>query len=176
MDDSERMMRWLVSLCIDMYKQDKFFNVANCIAPITVAARSKAWVRNCLFLWLRVRIPPGHGCLSLVSILCCQVEVPATCRSLAQRIPTESGVPECYLEISTRRSLGPLGLASHEKKKKSYAAYNVKLLINNEVGRIWCPFLRQYYVCLHRLGKPRKKNLVMERQVLRIGISRDCRF
>jgi hypothetical protein len=24
------------------------------------------------------RIPPGHGCLSVVSVLCCQVEVSAT--------------------------------------------------------------------------------------------------
>jgi len=27
---------------------------------------------------LRVRIPPGHGCLSVVSVVCCQVEVSAT--------------------------------------------------------------------------------------------------
>jgi len=27
-------------------------------------------------LW--VRIPPGHGCLSVVSVVCCQVEVSAT--------------------------------------------------------------------------------------------------
>jgi hypothetical protein len=25
-----------------------------------------------------VRIPPGHGCLSVVSVVCCQVEVSAT--------------------------------------------------------------------------------------------------
>ena len=29
-------------------------------------------------LGLRVRIPPGHGCPSLVSVVCCQVEVSAT--------------------------------------------------------------------------------------------------
>jgi len=27
-------------------------------------------------LW--VRIPPGHGCLSVVSVVCCQIEVSAT--------------------------------------------------------------------------------------------------
>jgi hypothetical protein len=32
----------------------------------------------------------GHGCLSLVSVTCCQVEVSATGRSLVQRSPTES--------------------------------------------------------------------------------------
>jgi len=29
-----------------------------------------------LRLW--VRIPPGHGCLSVVSVVCCQVEASAT--------------------------------------------------------------------------------------------------
>ena len=31
----------------------------------------------------------GHGCLSLVSVVCCQVEVSATGRSLIQRSPTD---------------------------------------------------------------------------------------
>jgi hypothetical protein len=29
-------------------------------------------------LGLRVRIPPGHGCLSVVSVVYCQVEVPGS--------------------------------------------------------------------------------------------------
>ena len=33
-----------------------------------------------------------HGCLSLVSAVCCQVEVSASGRSLVQRSPTERGV------------------------------------------------------------------------------------
>jgi hypothetical protein len=33
-------------------------------------------VARLLRLW--VQIPPGHGCLSLVSVVCCQVEVCAT--------------------------------------------------------------------------------------------------
>jgi len=40
-------------------------------------------------LVLQVPIPPGHGCLSLVNIVCCQVEVSATGRSLVQRSPTD---------------------------------------------------------------------------------------
>jgi hypothetical protein len=36
----------------------------------------------------------GHGCLSLVSVLCCLVEVSAMGRSLFQRIPTQCGVSE----------------------------------------------------------------------------------
>jgi hypothetical protein len=34
----------------------------------------------------------GHGCLSLVSVVCCQVEVSATGWSIVQRSPTECGV------------------------------------------------------------------------------------
>ena len=43
-------------------------------------------------LGLRVRIPPGQGCQSLVSVVCCQVEVSASGSSLVQRSPTECGV------------------------------------------------------------------------------------
>jgi hypothetical protein len=38
-------------------------------------------------LW--VRIPPGAG-MSVVSVVCCQVEVSSSGRSLVQRSPTES--------------------------------------------------------------------------------------
>jgi hypothetical protein len=34
----------------------------------------------------------GHGCLSLMSVVCCHVEVSATGWSLVQRSPTECGV------------------------------------------------------------------------------------
>jgi len=34
-------------------------------------------VAACL-LRSQVRIPPGHGCLSVLSVVCCQVEVSAT--------------------------------------------------------------------------------------------------
>jgi hypothetical protein len=53
----------------------------------------------------------GHGCLSLVSVVCCQVEVSATSWSLVQRSPTECGVSKkCDREVSTKLSgLGPQG-------------------------------------------------------------------
>jgi len=34
----------------------------------------------------------GHGCLFLLIVLCCQVEVSASGRSLVQRSPTECGI------------------------------------------------------------------------------------
>jgi hypothetical protein len=46
--------------------------------PNPATTRSKA----ARLLRLRVRIPPGHTCLSVVSVVCCQVEVSATGRSL----------------------------------------------------------------------------------------------
>jgi hypothetical protein len=42
--------------------------------PIAVAVQSTA----AHLLGLRFRIPPGHGRLSLVSVVCCQVEFSAS--------------------------------------------------------------------------------------------------
>jgi hypothetical protein len=51
----------------------------------------------------------GHGYLSLVNVVCCQVEVCATGRSLVQRSPAACGVSECDRETSTMRRLWPIG-------------------------------------------------------------------
>ena len=40
----------------------------------------------------------GHGCLSFVSVVCCQVEVSATGRSLVQRSPTDWDVSFCVMQ------------------------------------------------------------------------------
>jgi hypothetical protein len=55
------------------------------------------WPRDRM-LGLRVRIPPDHGYLSLVSVECCEVDISATGRKLIQRISTESGVSDCDRE------------------------------------------------------------------------------
>jgi hypothetical protein len=60
--------------------------------------------------------PAGrHRFLSLMSVLCCQVEVSATDRSLAQRSHTEC-VSACDRGTS-EGNLRQLGLSSHEKEK-----------------------------------------------------------
>jgi hypothetical protein len=46
---------------------------------------------------------PVHGCLSVVSVVCCQVQFSATGRSLVQRSPTDCGVTECDLKTSIMR-------------------------------------------------------------------------
>jgi hypothetical protein len=54
-----------------------------------------------LGLWVWIR--PGHGCLCLVNVVCCQVEVYPSGRSLVRRSPTECGVSECDREVSAMR-------------------------------------------------------------------------
>jgi hypothetical protein len=54
-------------------------------------------------LRLRLRIPLGHECLSVVSVVCCQVEVAVSGRSLVQRIATDCGVSEEDREAWTMR-------------------------------------------------------------------------
>ena len=49
----------------------------------------------------------GHRCMSFVSVLCCQVEVSATGRSLVQRSPTDCGVSEGDAETSMVRRSWP---------------------------------------------------------------------
>jgi hypothetical protein len=67
-------------------------------------------------LGLRIRIPPGAGCLSVVCVVCCQVEISATRWSLVQRSPTDCGVcvTECNLQTSTMRTR-PTGVVELRK-------------------------------------------------------------
>jgi hypothetical protein len=46
---------------------------------------------------LCVRIPPGHGSLSVVSVVCCQEEASATSRSLIQGSPSECDASLCVI-------------------------------------------------------------------------------
>jgi hypothetical protein len=55
-------------------------------------------------LEFRVRIPPlAWMCLSVVSVVCCQVEVSASGLSPVQAVPTECGVSEYDREVSIMR-------------------------------------------------------------------------
>ena len=48
-----------------------------------------------------------HGCLSVVSVLCCQVEVSASGCSFVQRSPKDCGVSECDHEALKMRRPWP---------------------------------------------------------------------
>jgi hypothetical protein len=60
----------------------------------------------------------GHGCLSVVNVVCCQVEVSATSWSLVQRNPPDCSVSLCVIQ-KTRESggPGPLGAVAPPQKK-----------------------------------------------------------
>jgi len=58
-----------------------------------VAAGSKAWACGRLLAGIVSSNPSrGHGCLSVVSVVCRQVEVSAWLSSLVQRRPTQCDV------------------------------------------------------------------------------------
>ena len=63
-----------------------------------MAARSKVWVYGRSLAGIAGSNPTGgHGCLSLVGVVCCQAEVSATCWSLVQSVVC---LKVCYHETS----------------------------------------------------------------------------
>jgi len=57
---------------------DMYLVINKCV-PIPVAMRSKAWVCGRSLAGVVGSNPPGgHVCLSLVNVVCCQVEVSAS--------------------------------------------------------------------------------------------------
>jgi hypothetical protein len=81
----------------------KYFSVT-----IPVAASSRAWVCGRSLAGVAGSNPTGgDGCLSLVRVVCCQVEVSASGWSLVQRSPTECGVSECDRKASKMRRPWP---------------------------------------------------------------------
>ena len=95
-----------------------------------VAARSEAQICGRLLAGIAVSNPAaGHGYLSRVNVVCCQVEVYATNWSFVQRIPTECGVSECVCVFVCDRNVN------------SEAVYvRVGLLRHREEGNQWITF------------------------------------
>jgi hypothetical protein len=84
----------------------------------------------------------GNGYLSFLSVVCCQVEVSATVRSLVQRNPTESVMSECDRETSTMRR--PRPTKAHEPRNE----YIEKSLCYHEkYGRELAEF--RHFLCLY---------------------------
>jgi len=85
----------------------------------------------------------GHGFLSLMSVLCYQVEVSASGWSLLQRSPTECGVSWVWLWILDNEvALACWGLLRHGKKKKEiktmpfYYWWNFPAVFINSITKI----------------------------------------
>jgi hypothetical protein len=81
-------MQFITSLCF-MFDSIYIDIFDICTKPIAVVARSKTPVCGRSLGGIVGSNPTGrHGLLSLVSVVCCQVEASATGRSLVQRSPT----------------------------------------------------------------------------------------
>ena len=72
--------------------------------------------------------------LSLVSVVCCQVEVCAMGRLLVQRSPTESGVSECDLETSIMGRPRPIeGCWAIKKIVRSRFQFSLRILVSRQM-------------------------------------------
>jgi hypothetical protein len=61
--------------------------------------------------------PRGCGCLYLAGVVCCQVEITASGRSLIQRSHTECSLSNCVWSWSLdNEETGPLGLLRHGQR------------------------------------------------------------
>jgi hypothetical protein len=98
---------------------DKLFR-----SQLSRGLRLRSTAAHLLRSW--VRIPPGHVCLSVVSIVFCQVEVLATSWSLIQRSPTDCGVSLCVIyKNKPREWVGQDPLVGYraKRKKKNWTSY-----------------------------------------------------
>jgi hypothetical protein len=119
---------WCVCVCVCVHHFLSFrypvpciLNNVNVHQPITVTERSKA--RVCGFESCR-----GHGCVSLGSVLCCQVEVSATGRSLVYRDPTQCVGSLCEIEKPQEwGGLSPRWAVASEEHKNVHQLYRVSL-------------------------------------------------
>ena len=81
----------------------------------------------------------AHGCLSIVSVMCCKVEVSATGWSLVQRSPTDCAASLCDLETSWMRRPWSTGAVAPKKKIiiiRQQSALSLPWTINFNTGWI----------------------------------------
>jgi hypothetical protein len=89
-------------------------------------------------LRLRVRIRRWHGCLSVVSVVCCQLQVSVTGWSPVQRSPTECGVSVSMVRCN-KNSPQPLWVGRRTETKilrknfKHYTSQNDILIMTIQI-------------------------------------------
>jgi hypothetical protein len=76
--------------------------------PISAAVRYKSWVCGLSLPGVEGLSLAGSRWPSLVSVVCCEVEVSVSGWSLVQRSPTECCVSECDCETSRMRRSRPI--------------------------------------------------------------------
>ena len=110
------------------------------------ALRCRSAAARLLRLW--VRIPP-RAQTSVVSAVCCQVEVCATGWSLVQRSPTDCGTSLCDLETSCMRRPWPTGGCRAQTKQKN--PLNLALQPIMFLVLVWC-FITDPLYCAECVG------------------------
>ena len=87
------VINWVIENCSLFLSYNQFFLPRGLRRRSTAVRLLRSWVR----------IPPGHGCLSAVSVVSCQVEVSATDWSLVQRSPTDCAASLCVIKKPRKR-------------------------------------------------------------------------
>ena len=94
---------------------------------IPVVARCKAWGCECSLPGVAVSNPAGAW-MSLVSVVCCQVQVCASGWPLVQMCPTECGVSEFDREASIMRRSWPVsGCRGIKKSRHIYVGKDMRV-------------------------------------------------
>jgi len=89
--------------------------------------RRRSAAASLLRLW--VRIPPGSWILSVVSVVCCQVEVSAKLWSCAQRSPTDCDASLCVIKKPQEwGGHGPRWAAAPQEKESTNSCFIIILL------------------------------------------------
>jgi len=98
-----------------VYFSTAIYNIPNCRSQWPRGLRRGSAAARCNYGFESHR---GHGYLSVVWVVCCQVEVPATIWSLVQRSPIECGISQCDSEPSILRPWPTGGAVASWVKKK----------------------------------------------------------
>ena len=98
---------------------------------IPVVARCKAWGCERSLAGVAVSNPAGTW-MSLMSVVCCQVQV---CASLVQRSLTEGGLSECDREASIMRRFWPIRGCRTIKKSRYYIYVSKDMRVRGYVSK-----------------------------------------
>jgi len=116
-----------------IHRNFRHFQLVHGRTPIPVAARSKAWVCGRSLCWdsgFESRL--GHGCHSLVSAACCQVQVSATC-------PKESYRVWCECDLETSRMRRP-------RPTRTVEPWEKEMDTNTRERKLWSIILTQIVI------------------------------
>ena len=91
----------IVSVCVCVFPPLHIVHFKPCRSQWPRGLRRRSTAARLLRSW--VRIHRRHGCLSVVSVVCCQVEFSATDWSLVLRSPTDCGASLCVIKKSRTR-------------------------------------------------------------------------